>query len=213
MADRAPPGSIPPLGFARAQLHSTYIVAETAAGVVIVDQHAAHERLVYERLKVALRAGGVAGQMLLVPEVIELDEAACARLAAAAPALARLGLELERFGIGCVVVRATPAVLGRIDVRALVRDIADELAEAGALTEDEESAAAELHGLDERIDAVCARVACHGSVRAGRRLTVEEMDALLRQMEATPLSGQCNHGRPAYIALSLAELERLFARR
>ena len=191
-----------PLGAACAQLHETYIVAQTAEGIVIVDQHAAHERLVYERMKEALAATGVARQMLLLPEVVELGEAAAARLAARAPELAELGLTLEPFGPGAVVVREVPALLGECDVQGLLRDLADELAELG-----------DALALKERLEDVCGTLACHGSVRAGRRLTPPEMNALLRQMEATPHSGQCNHGRPTYVELRLADIERLFGRR
>src|SRR6516162_248419 len=191
-----------PLGAARAQLHGTYIVAETPRGIVLVDQHAAHERLVYERMKEALAARGVARQALLLPEVVELDEAAAARLAARAEELAEFGLVLEPFGPGAVVVREVPALLPGVDVTALVRDLADELAEWG-----------DALALKERIETVCGTLACHTSVRAGRRLSPAEMDALLRQMEATPNSGQCNHGRPTYVALDLADIERLFGRR
>ncbi len=191
-----------PLGAARAQLHDTYIVAQTAHGIVIVDQHAAHERLVYERMKAALAATGVARQILLLPEVVELEEAAAARLAARAAELAELGLLLEPFGSGAVVVREVPALLGEIDVQGLVRDLADELAELG-----------DALALKERLEEVCGTLACHGSVRAGRRLTQAEMDALLRQMERTPHSGQCNHGRPTYVELGLADIEKLFGRR
>jgi DNA mismatch repair protein MutL len=191
-----------PLGVARAQLHGTYILAQTADGIVIVDQHAAHERLVYERMKKALAAEGVARQALLLPEVVELDEAAAARLVARAGELAELGLVLEGFGPGAVVVREVPALLGQVDVRGLVQDLADELAELG-----------EALSLKERLGEVCGTMACHGSVRAGRRLTGPEMDALLREMEVTPHAGQCNHGRPTYVALSLADIERLFGRR
>jgi DNA mismatch repair protein MutL len=191
-----------PLGVARAQLHETYIVAQTKDGVVIVDQHAAHERLVYERIKAMLANGGVGRQGLLLPEVVELDAAAVERLAARAPELAELGLELERFGGGAVVVRAVPALLGETDAAGLVRDLADELAELG-----------DAPALKERLADVCSTIACHGSIRAGRRLLPEEMNALLRQMEATPHSGQCNHGRPTYVELKLADIERLFGRR
>ena len=191
-----------PLGAAVAQLHETYVVAQTQDGIVIVDQHAAHERLVYERMKEALGSTGVARQILLLPEVVELDEAAVARLAARAGELAELGLVLEPFGGGAVVVREVPALLGELDVQGLVRDLADELAELGnALS------------LKEKLEEVCGTLACHGSVRAGRRLLPEEMNALLRQMEATPHSGQCNHGRPTYVELKLADIERLFGRR
>jgi DNA mismatch repair protein MutL len=191
-----------PLGAARAQLHGTYIVAQTAEGIVIVDQHAAHERLVYERMKTALAATGVARQMLLLPEVVELDEAGASRLAARNAELTELGLVLEPFGTGAVVVREVPALLGEIDVAGLVRDLADELAELG-----------DALALKERLEEVCGTLACHGSVRAGRRMTQAEMDALLRQMEATPHSGQCNHGRPTYVELKLADIEKLFGRR
>jgi len=196
------PSEEAPLGAARAQLHGTYILAETASGIVLVDQHAAHERLVYERMKEALAARGVARQALLLPEVVELDEAAVARLAARAEELAEFGLVLEPFGPGAVVVREVPALLPGVDVAALVRDLADELAEWGNAL-----------ALKERIETVCGTLACHTSVRAGRRLSPVEMDALLRQMEATPNSGQCNHGRPTYVALDLADIERLFGRR
>ena len=197
-----PPPQEAPLGMARAQLHGTYILAETTNGIVLVDQHAAHERLVYEKMKEALAARGVARQILLLPEVVELDEAAAARLAARAAELADFGLVLEPFGPGAVVVREVPALLPGVDVAALVRDLADELAEWG-----------DALALKERIETVCGTLACHTSVRAGRRLSPVEMDALLRQMEATPNSGQCNHGRPTYVALDLADIERLFGRR
>ncbi len=198
----AQPEAEAPLGSARAQLHGTYILAETPTGIVLVDQHAAHERLVYERMKEALAARGVARQALLLPEVVELDESVAARLAARAEELAEFGLLLEPFGPGAVVVREVPALLTGIDVGALVRDLADELAEWG-----------DTLALKERIETVCGTLACHTSVRAGRRLSPAEMDALLRQMEATPNSGQCNHGRPTYVALDLADIERLFGRR
>jgi len=191
-----------PLGAARAQLHETYIVAQTADGIVIVDQHAAHERLVYERMKEAMAASGVARQLLLIPEIVELEEPAVARLAQRATELAELGLVLEPFGPGAVAVREAPALLGEIDVQGLVRDLADELAELG-----------DAFSLKERLEEFCGTLACHGSVRAGRRLTQAEMDALLRQMEATPHSGQCNHGRPTYVELKLADIEKLFGRR
>ena len=191
-----------PLGAARGQVHETYIIAQTGDGLVIVDQHAAHERLVYETMKQALATGGVASQGLLLPEVVELGEAAAADLAARADELARLGLVIEPFGPGAVVVRETPALLGETDVAGLLRDLGDDIAELG-----------EAVSLMERLEAVCATLACHGSVRAGRRLSVAEMNALLRQMEATPHSGQCNHGRPTYVELKLADIERLFGRR
>jgi DNA mismatch repair protein MutL len=191
-----------PLGAARAQLHETYIVAQTRSSVVIVDQHAAHERLVYERVKAAMADGGVARQMLLIPEVVEIDADEAAALIEAAESLAALGLIVEAFGPGAVLVREVPALLGDIDVKGLVKDLArDVLSEGGAGL------------LQERLEAVCSTMACHGSVRAGRRLTAEEMNALLREMEATPHSGQCNHGRPTYVELRLADIERLFGRR
>ena len=195
-----PPDSY--LGAARAQLHNTYVVAETADGMVLVDQHAAHERLVYERMKEALAAHGVKRQVLLLPEVVELDEPVAARLAARATELAEFGLVLEQFGAGAVIVREVPALVPGLDVRSLVRDLADELAEWG-----------DALALKERVEQVCGTLACHSSVRAGRRLSPAEMDALLRQMEATPNSGQCNHGRPTYVKLALADIERLFGRR
>ena len=191
-----------PLGAARAQIHGNYVVAQTADGIVIVDQHAAHERLVYERFKKALADGGVKRQVLLLPEVVELEEPAVDRILARADELAELGLLLEGFGTGAVVVREVPALLGDLDVRGLVRDLADELMEL-------ESA----EGLRNRLEAVCSTMACHGSVRSGRRLNEAEMNALLREMERTPHSGQCNHGRPTYVELRLADIERLFERR
>ncbi len=191
-----------PLGLARAQLHETYIVAEKRDGIVIVDQHAAHERLVHERMKAALASEGIKRQGLLMPEVVELDEGAVERLAARASELADLGLVLEPFGNGAVVVREIPAMLGATDVQGLVKDLADDLAEVE-----------EALSLKERLDDVSGTMACHGSVRAGRRLTVPEMNALLREMEATPHSGQCNHGRPTYVELSRNDIERLFGRR
>jgi DNA mismatch repair protein MutL len=195
------PGNYP-LGVARAQLHETYIVAQTEQGVVIVDQHAAHERLVHERLKGQLEAEGVKRQALLLPEVVEIGEDGARRLTQRAAELADMGLVLEPFGLGAVVVRETPALLGEADIQGLVRDLADELAEMG-----------DHLSLKEKVEEVCGTLACHTSVRAGRRLTVEEMNALLRQMEATPHSGQCNHGRPTYVELKLADIERLFGRR
>ncbi|MFO1112367.1 MAG: hypothetical protein U1E35_00290 [Rhodospirillales bacterium] len=195
------PEDTPPLGFARAQLHATYIVSQTAEGMVIVDQHAAHERLVHERLSRALRDGGVARQGLLLPEVVELDEASAGRLIARAAELAELGLVVETFGGGAVVVREVPALLGATNVAGLIRDLAEDLAGMD-----------ETLALRERLGAVCATMACHGSVRAGRRLAIEEMNALLRQMEATPFSGQCSHGRPTWIELKRADIEKLFGR-
>ena len=191
-----------PLGAARAQVHETYIVAQTRDGVVIVDQHAAHERLVYERMKAEMADGTVARQALLIPEVVELDPAEAQRVVARAEELAALGLIVEPFGDGAVLVRETPALLGETDAGALVRDIADDLVETD-----------QALSLKERLAEVCSTMACHGSVRAGRRLTGPEMNALLRQMEATPHSGQCNHGRPTYVELKLADIERLFGRR
>ncbi|QUD87673.1 DNA mismatch repair endonuclease MutL [Phenylobacterium montanum] len=191
-----------PLGAARAQVHETYIVAQTRDGVVIVDQHAAHERLVYERMKAEMEAGGVTRQALLLPEVVDLDPAEAQRVADKAEELAALGLIIEPFGPGAILVRETPALLGETDVGGLIRDIADDLSENGAAL-----------ALAERLQAVCSTMACHGSVRAGRRLSAAEMNALLRQMEATPHSGQCNHGRPTYVELKLADIERLFGRR
>ncbi|MGJ3261636.1 MAG: DNA mismatch repair endonuclease MutL [Salinarimonas sp.] len=210
----APAAEDHPLGAARAQLHETYILAQTRDGIVLVDMHAAHERLVYERLKRERegRGGdviGIARQMLLVPEIVELDPDDAARLADAAPALEALGLGLEGFGAGAVCVRETPAALGRPDVRALVRDLADALAESDDAGDGH--AGADL--LARRRDVLLSRMACHGSIRSGRRLKPEEMDALLREMEATPLSGQCNHGRPTYVSLSLPDIEKLFGRR
>ena len=191
-----------PLGAARAQLHGTYIVAQTRDGLVVVDQHAAHERLVYERMKVQMARGSVTRQALLTPEVVELDPAEAERVSARADELAELGLVVEPFGAGAVLVRETPALLGDTDVQGLIRDIADDLAEHGAAL-----------ALSERLGEVCGTMACHGSVRAGRVLSAPEMNALLREMEATPHSGQCNHGRPTYVELKLADLEKLFGRR
>ena len=191
-----------PLGAARAQLHETYIVAQTDEGIVIVDQHAAHERLVYEDMKKALAAGGIQRQALLIPEVVELDEAAAERILGRTHELTELGLVVEAFGTGAVVVRETPALLGEIDAAALIRDLADDLAEYDTTL-----------SLESRLADVCSTMACHGSVRAGRRLNAPEMNALLRQMETTPHSGQCNHGRPTYVELRLADIERLFGRR
>lgn len=190
-----------PLGQARAQLHGTYILAEAADGLVLVDQHAAHERLTYEAMRQALETGGIARQPLLIPEVVDLEIDAADRIEARADELAQLGLIVERFGPTAVLVRETPALLGQTDPRALIRDIADELASHGTAL-----------ALKERLDHVCSTIACHGSVRAGRRLTPDEMNALLRRMEATPHSGQCNHGRPTYVKLALTDIERLFGR-
>ena len=191
-----------PLGVARGQLHATYIVAQTADGIVIVDQHAAHERLVEERIKTALATDGVMRQGLLIPEVVELEEDAVDRLLARTDELVDLGLVIEGFGPGAIVVRETPALLGETDLQGLVQDLADDLA-----------ALDEAIALRDRIGDVCATMACHGSVRAGRRLNRDEMNALLREMEATPHSGQCSHGRPTYVELKLNDIERLFGRR
>ncbi|MFO1038357.1 MAG: DNA mismatch repair endonuclease MutL [Geminicoccaceae bacterium] len=200
--EAAPIPQAQPLGAARAQLLRTYVVAETAAGIVLVDQHAAHERIVYERLKAERRAGSIARQILLLPDVVELDAAEARRLVAHAESLAALGLVVEPFGHDAVLVREVPAALGTTDTATLVRDVAAELAALGD---------AEI--VEQAIDRVLATIACHHSVRAGRSLSVEEMNALLRQMETTPFAGQCNHGRPTYIEWSREELERLFGRR
>ena len=196
-----------PLGTARAQLHETYIIAQTRDGIVIVDQHAAHERLVYEQMKGKMARAkeggqGVARQTLLIPDVVELGETDAARVLARKDELAEMGLVLEPFGIGAICVRETPALLGEMDVQGLLRDLADDLSEYD-----------EALSLKERFEHVCGTMACHGSVRAGRRLNGDEMNAILRQMEDTPHSGQCNHGRPTYVELKLADIERLFGRR
>ena len=201
-AEAAPDPVDHPLGIARGQVANTYVVAETTDGLVLVDQHAAHERLVLERLRAGAAGAEVPVQALLLPDVVELDEAACDRLEAAAGNLATLGLLLERFGPLAVLVRGLPAVLGTPDPRRLVQDVADELA-----------AFDQALGLAERLDLVASTMACHGSVRAGRVLSVAEMNALLRQMESTPHSGQCNHGRPTWIKLAHGDIERLFGRR
>ena len=203
----APPGddemsADAPLGAARTQIHETYIVAQTQDGLVLVDQHAAHERLCYEKLKAQLTANGVARQALLAPVVVDLDAGSAAALIDAAGEIERLGLVLEPFGPGAVLVRETPALLGESDIVGLVRDVADAFAENGGTL-----------GLQRRLEHVMATMACHYSVRAGRRLRVEEMNALLRDMEKTPGAGQCNHGRPTYVELKLADIERLFGRR
>ncbi|TXC64207.1 DNA mismatch repair endonuclease MutL [Sphingosinicella ginsenosidimutans] len=191
-----------PLGVARGQVAATYIVAEAEDGLVIVDQHAAHERLVLERMRRAMANGGVARQALLLPEVVELDEPACDRLEARLDELAELGLELERFGPRAMLVRATPAMLGAGDIKGLVTDLADDLAAFDSAL-----------GLKEKLDHVAATMACHGSVRAGRLLSVAEMNALLREMEVTPHSGQCNHGRPTWVKLAHGDIEKLFGRK
>ena len=190
-----------PLGVARGQVHENYIIAQTADGMVIVDQHAAHERLVYERLKAQLRSNGVSAQALLIPAVVDVTGPELQRLLEHADALARLGLKIEAFGGNAVAIREVPAILGEIDGAALLRDVLDQLADDGQSRE-----------LEVRIDAVLSRIACHGSVRSGRRMRAEEMNALLRDIEATPHSGQCNHGRPTYVELKLRDIERLFGR-
>jgi DNA mismatch repair protein MutL len=191
-----------PLGAARAQVHDNYIVSQTRDGLVIVDQHAAHERLVYERLKAAVERDGVARQILMIPEIVEMDETDVERLVSRADELATYGLVLESFGPGAVAVRETPSLLGEIDAGALVRDLAEHMAEWD-----------DGLPLERRLLHVSATMACHGSVRSGRRLKGEEMNALLREMEVTPNSGQCNHGRPTYVELKLTDIERLFGRR
>jgi DNA mismatch repair protein MutL len=191
-----------PLGAARAQLHENWIVAQTATGIVIVDQHAAHERLVYERLKRQMTDSGIRAQALLIPEIVDLSPTDAARLLDAAPALAKIGLAIEPFGGSAIAIRETPAILGPVNGEALLRDILDELADQG-----------DSQLIQTKIDAILSRMACHGSVRSGRQMRPEEMNALLREMEATPLSGQCNHGRPTYVELSLHDIERLFGRR
>ncbi len=190
-----------PLGAARGQVHENYIIAQTANGIVIVDQHAAHERLVYEKLKRQMEENGVAAQALLIPEIVELSDEDCAQILQVADDLARLGLTVEPFGGGAVAIRETPAILGEVDAGAMIRDILDELADQGS-----------SNAVRARIEAILSRMACHGSIRSGRRMRAEEMNALLREMEATPHSGQCNHGRPTYVELKLADIERLFGR-
>lgn len=197
-----PEGGRYPLGIARGQVAATYIVAEAEDGLVLVDQHAAHERLVLERMKKAVAGGGVQRQALLLPEVVELDEPACDRIEARAGELLELGLEVERFGPRAVLVRAAPAMIGHGDLKGLVTDLSDELGSYD-----------EALSLKARLDLVAATMACHGSVRAGRVLSVAEMNALLREMEVTPHSGQCNHGRPTWVKLARNDLERLFGRR
>lgn len=190
-----------PLGAARAQVHENYIIAQTAKGMVIVDQHAAHERLVYEKLKHQMAENGVASQALLIPEIVEIGHSDAARLLEMAGDLARLGLVIEPFGSGAVAVRETPAILGRVDATAMLADILDELADQG-----------DSQTLQVRVEAILSRIACHGSIRSGRRMRAEEMNALLREMEITPHSGQCNHGRPTYVELKLSDIEKLFGR-
>ncbi len=200
-ADDLSEGERNPLGAARAQVHENYIIAQTETGLVIVDQHAAHERLVYERLKRQRDETGIAAQALLIPEIVDLSEGDAALLLDHADTLAALGLTLEPFGGGAIAVRETPALLGEVSAAALLHDIIDELRDTGTSQK-----------LQSKIDAVLSRMACHGSVRSGRRMRPEEMNALLREMEATPLSGQCNHGRPTYVELKLGDIERLFGR-
>ncbi|WP_296425666.1 DNA mismatch repair endonuclease MutL [Yoonia sp.] len=190
-----------PLGAARAQVHENYIIAQTETGIVIVDQHAAHERLVYEKLKRQMAENGVAAQALLIPEIVEMTTGEAEQLLEIAADLSRLGLTLEPFGGGAIAVRETPAILGEVNAAAMLRDILDELADQN------DSASVQA-----KIEAILSRVACHGSVRSGRRMQGAEMNALLREMEATPMSGQCNHGRPTYVELKLADIERLFGR-
>jgi len=205
-AGRAEPAAEPvpsyPLGVARGQVAATYIVAEAEDGLVIVDQHAAHERLVLESMRAARQGGAVARQALLIPEVVELDEPDCDRLEGAAAELAEMGLELERFGPAAMLVRTVPAALGKTDPGGLLLDLAGEIAELGGPL-----------SLRDKLDRVAATIACHGSVRAGRVLSVAEMNALLREMEVTPRSGQCNHGRPTWVKLGHADIERLFGRK
>ncbi|KEO54203.1 DNA mismatch repair endonuclease MutL [Thioclava pacifica] len=190
-----------PLGAARAQVHENYIIAQTERGIVIVDQHAAHERLVYEKLKAQMAENGVPAQALLIPEIVELSQGDAALLLEHAEALGRLGLTIEPFGGAAIAVRETPAVLGEINAEALLRDVLDELADLG-----------DSQLVQAKIEAVLSRMACHGSIRSGRQMRADEMNALLRQMEATPHSGQCNHGRPTYVELKLSDIERLFGR-
>jgi len=190
-----------PLGAARGQVHENYIIAQTADGMVIVDQHAAHERLVYEKLKRQMAENGVAAQALLIPDIVELSSGDCQRLLAHADALSKMGLTIEPFGGDAIAVRETPAILGEVNARKMILDILDELDDQG-----------ESMLVQAKIEAILSRVACHGSIRSGRRMRAEEMNALLREMEATPHSGQCNHGRPTYVELKLADIERLFGR-
>ena len=191
-----------PLGAAKAQFHQTYVISETADGIVIIDQHAAHERLVMERMKAAMDEGALAGQILLIPEVVDLPEHHIAALLAQTPVLQKAGLEIDAFGEGSVIVRQTPAILGEVNAKSLIYDLAEELSEIGTMT-----------NFDQKIEHVIATISCHGSVRAGRQLNASEMNALLREMEVTPRAGQCNHGRPTYVSLSLQDIEKLFGRR
>jgi DNA mismatch repair protein MutL len=190
-----------PLGAARAQVHENYIIAQTTDGIVIVDGHAAHERLVYEKLKTQMAENGVAAQALLIPEIVELAEGEAAQLLEISDDLARFGLGIEPFGGNAVAVRETPAILGEVNAGAMLRNILDELADTGGSDR-----------VQSKIEAILSRVACHGSIRTGRRMRGEEMNALLREMEATPRSGQCNHGRPTYVELKMTDIERLFGR-
>jgi DNA mismatch repair protein MutL len=191
-----------PLGAARTQIHETYIVSQTRDGLIVVDQHAAHERIVYEKLKASLARNGVQRQLLLIPEIVEMDEATVEKLVARADELATFGLSIESFGPGAVAVRETPSLLGKTNAASLLRDLAEHMAEWD-----------EALPLERRLLHVAATMACHGSVRAGRILKPEEMNALLREMEDTPNSGQCNHGRPTYVELKLSDIEKLFGRR
>jgi DNA mismatch repair protein MutL len=191
-----------PLGAARGQLHETYIISQTENGIIIVDQHAAHERLVYERMKKYMAEGEVPRQALLLPEVVELEQNAVDLLLERQSELEALGLIFEIFGEGAIVVREVPALLGDTDIKGLIRDLGDEISEFN-----------QALSLKEKLEEVCSSMACHGSVRAGRRMATAEMNALLREMEATPYSGQCNHGRPTYVELKLNDVERLFGRR
>jgi DNA mismatch repair protein MutL len=197
-----PDDTLHPLGAARAQVHENYIIAQTATGMVIVDQHAAHERLVYERLKRQMAETGIKAQALLIPEIVELSPTDASRLLEISDDLTALGLTIEPFGGTAIAVRETPAILGNVSAAALLRDVLDELADLG-----------QSQSLRAKMDAILSRMACHGSIRSGRQMRAEEMNALLREMEATPHSGQCNHGRPTYVELKLADIERLFGRR
>lgn len=197
-----PDDTLHPLGAARAQVHENYIIAQTATGMVIVDQHAAHERLVYERLKRQMAETGIKAQALLIPEIVELSPTDASRLLEISDDLTALGLTIEPFGGNAIAVRETPAILGNVSAAALLRDVLDELADLG-----------QSQSLRAKMDAILSRMACHGSIRSGRQMRAEEMNALLREMEATPNSGQCNHGRPTYVELKLADIERLFGRR
>lgn len=201
-ATPAPEETQHPLGAARAQVHENYIIAQTATGMVIVDQHAAHERLVYERLKRQMAETGIKAQALLIPEIVELSASDASRLLEITDDLTALGLTIEPFGGHAIAVRETPAILGNVSAAALLRDVLDELADLG-----------QSQSLQSKMEAILSRMACHGSIRSGRQMRAEEMNALLREMEATPHSGQCNHGRPTYVELKLHDIERLFGRR